>query len=373
MAAAWSLVRDGVPDGATIFDVHTHIGTDIDGMTGTPAELLAFQDTAGISQAFTFCLDEPDRAPAFRAANDRTLADVRSSGGRLIPFVRLDLSDSPVEEAERCLDLGARGIKLHPRAQRFSVGDDRLAPIFELAADRHVPILIHGGRGLPPIAAELAALVERYAGVQLVIAHAGIADLAGLAGRLGGIPGVYFDTSVWSPVDLLELFRRVSPEQVVFATDYPYGRIPSALLIALRTAKVAGLDENAVCGMLGGNALRIGASDGGGTLGPPCGEDTFRQPLAFARIHQYLSMALPALWLGQSETIGVLRLAVNASLDAHDGHEDAALIREALIAASDLWDALGEIDDERERATIRRTVGSLAHIADILAVTAATA
>ena len=72
--------------------------------------------------------------------------------GRLIPFVRLDLDEGPIEEARRCLDLGARGIKLHPRAQRFLLDDERLAPVFELAAERGVPILIHGGRGLPPIA-----------------------------------------------------------------------------------------------------------------------------------------------------------------------------------------------------------------------------
>ena len=73
-----------------------------------------------------FCLDEPDRHPAFSAANDRTLAYAARSDGRLIPFVRLDLNESPIEEATRCLDAGARGIKLHPRAQRFDATDERL-------------------------------------------------------------------------------------------------------------------------------------------------------------------------------------------------------------------------------------------------------
>mgnify|MGYP003515766983 CR=1 FL=1 len=41
-----------------------------------------------------------------------------------------------IDEAARCLDLGARGIKLHPRAQRFLLDDDRLAPVFKLAAER---------------------------------------------------------------------------------------------------------------------------------------------------------------------------------------------------------------------------------------------
>src|SRR5207253_10828847 len=226
-----------------IFDAHVHLGADIDGFRGDYDELERIQARFGISRAFVFCLDEPDRHPAFRAANDRTLEYAERSGGRLIPFVRLDLSEGPVEEAARCLDLGARGIKLHPRAQRFMLNDERLAPIFELAADRRVPILIHGGRGLPPIADHLARLVERYPEAQLIIAHAGIADLGELAARFGGKAGVFFDTSVWSPIDLLSLFHLVAPEQVLYASDYPYGQQPSSLLISLRTGRLAGFGE----------------------------------------------------------------------------------------------------------------------------------
>src|SRR5918997_218630 len=112
------IVRAELPEGAELFDAHTHLGTDIDGMVGTPEDLLRVQERAGISRSFVFCLDEPDRQPAFRAPNDRTLAYAEQSEGALIPFVRLDLGESPVEEATRCLDAGARGIKLHPRAQK---------------------------------------------------------------------------------------------------------------------------------------------------------------------------------------------------------------------------------------------------------------
>ena len=47
-----------------------------------------------------------------------------------------------------------------------------MRPIFRLSAERKVPILIHGGRGLPPIAAHLHALVESCGDVQLIVAHA---------------------------------------------------------------------------------------------------------------------------------------------------------------------------------------------------------
>src|SRR5438093_3098459 len=250
-----------LPDDAEIFDAHVHLGQDIDGFSGTYDELMAVNERYGISRCFTFCLDEPDRHPAFRAANDRTLAYAKRSGGRLIPFVRLDLAEEPIEEAVRCLDRGARGIKLHPRAQRFLLNDERLAPVFALAAERRVPILIHGGRGLPPIADDLARLVDAYPEAQLIIAHAGIADLGALMRHFAGKAGVYFDTSAWSPIDLLDFFRQVSPEQVLYASDFPYGQQPASLLIALRTAKVSGLRDDQMRGMLAGNANRIAAGE----------------------------------------------------------------------------------------------------------------
>ncbi len=226
-------------------------------MVGDADELLPIQRAYGITRSFVFCLDEPDRHPAFTAANDRTLAHAATAPSELLPFVRLDLDETPIEEARRCLDLGARGIKLHPRAQRFLPDDPRLEPVFALAAERRVPILIHGGRGLPPIADSLARLLDRHCPPALIVAHAGIIDLAAMARNFAGRPGVFFDTSVWSALDLLDLYRLVPPEQVVYASDYPYGRQPNSLLLAIRTARAAGLDDDQLRAVLHDTAARI--------------------------------------------------------------------------------------------------------------------
>jgi uncharacterized protein len=363
-------LRRQLPDGADIFDAHTHLGTDIDGMVGLYDDLERGMAKYGISRCFMFCLDEPDRHPAFRAGNDRTLAFAERSGGKMIPFVRLDLGEDPIAEAVRCIDRGARGIKLHPRAQKFLLNDERLAPVFELAADRKVPILIHGGRGLPPIADDLARSVDRFPDAQLIVAHAGIADLAALADRLGGKAGVFFDTSVWSPLDLLGLYRLVGPEQVVYASDYPYGQQPASLLIALRTARLAQLDEQQVRDVLAGNANRIADGEPSPTPSEPKGLDTFQQPMALARIHQYLSMATPLLWTRQQDTIGVLGLALNACDDRSNGHRDELeQIRELLTTAREMWRAMPEEGDDRDRMQHARATFRLIHLADILAVT----
>jgi predicted TIM-barrel fold metal-dependent hydrolase len=363
-------LRRELPHGADIFDAHTHLGTDIDGMVGVYDDLIRGMEKYGISRCFVFCLDEPDRHPGFRAGNDRTLAFAERGGGKLIPFVRLDLAEDPIGEATRCLDRGARGIKLHPRAQKFLLNDERLAPIFELAADRNVPILIHGGRGLPPIADDLARSIERYPGAQLIVAHAGIADLAALADRLGGKAGVFFDTSVWSPVDLLSLYRLVGPEQVLYASDYPYGQQPASLLSTVRTARLAELDENEVRELLAGNAIRIANGDPPREPTTPKGIDAFQQPIAMARIHQYLAMATPLLWTRQQDNIGVLGLALNACNDRSNGHRDELeQIRELLTAATDMWRTVPEEADERDQRQHIRATFRLIHIADIVAVT----
>jgi len=363
-------LRRELPADVEIFDAHTHLGNDIDGMSGKYEELMGITDDYGISRCFMFCMDEPDRHPAFRAPNDRSLAYAKRSGGRFIPFVRLDLSEEPVEEATRCLDLGARGIKLHPRAQRFLLNDKRLAPIFALAAERRVPILIHGGRGLPPIADHLARLVDAHPDAQLIIAHGGIADLAALAERFGGKAGVFFDTSVWSPVDLLDMYRHVSPEQVLLASDYPYGQQPASLLIALRTARASSLDEDDVRNMLGRSAARIAAGEPPLEPTQPRGGDVFTQPMIFARIHQYLSMATPLLWTRQPDTIGVLDLALNATNERNGKvPEDLERVKELLSAAHGLWRLAPEIEDEQEKRQLSRMTFRLIHLADIWAVT----
>ena len=362
-------LRRQLPAGSEIVDAHVHLGLDIDGFRGDYTELEEIQSRYAIARCNVFCLDEPDRHPAFRAANDRTLAFAARAGGRLVPYARLDINEEPIEEATRCLDAGAQGIKLHPRAQRIQLHDERLVPVFELAADRKVPILIHGGRGLPPIAEHLSDLVDRFAGTQLIIAHAGIADQAALFSQFAGRAGVYFDTSVWSPLDLLALFHHVSPEQILYASDYPYGQLPGSLIIALRVARTAGLRDDDVRGMLGGNAARIADGEEPPTLTQPRKDDTFSQPIAFARIHQYLSMAAPLLWTRQPDTVGVLGLALNATLE-RDGYQDERdRIRELLTVARSLWDEMAAIDDPEERRSHMRATFRMVYLADVLAVT----
>ena len=80
LARAYAGTLELVPEGGRVFDAHVHVGDDIDGFSSRREELLAFLAKSDAAGAFFFCLDEPDREPAFTAANDRTLADAALEG-----------------------------------------------------------------------------------------------------------------------------------------------------------------------------------------------------------------------------------------------------------------------------------------------------
>ena len=159
------------------------------------------------------------------------------------------------------------------------------------------------------------------------------------------------------------------PEQILYASDYPYGRQPQSLLIGLRTAITAGLDERQLRDMLAGNAKRIASGEEPLEPSTPSGIDEFSQTLALARIHQYLSMATPLLWTRQQDTIGVLGLALNACYEQNGYPGELEQIKELLSAAQDLWRTLPEIEDEGDLMATRRVTFALVHLADIIAVT----
>jgi hypothetical protein len=247
-----------LPPGTAVLDAHTHLGVDEDGQSlELDALLAALDEVSPDARACTFPLHDPDRHPGYRRPNDRVLEWAAQSGGRVLPYCRLDPAEDPLGEARRCLERGARGIKLHPRAQAFEFGIEAADGIFAVAAEAEVPLLVHAGRGMGPMDA-LADVALRHPEAALVLAHAGIAGQGMFASRLADHPNVLYDTSCLSPFDVIELFARVPAERIVFASDAPYGRPAFALYQALRIgALVAGLDEDELRMLAGGTMAAV--------------------------------------------------------------------------------------------------------------------
>jgi uncharacterized protein len=334
-----------VPAGAEIVDVHAHLGVDEDGRTLDLTTLLRRLDDAGIDRACAFALHDPDRVPAYRVPNDRVLAWAAESGGRVIPFCRLDPGDDPVGEARRCLALGARGIKLHPREQAFAFAGGPIDDVFALAAQAGVPILVHAGRGAAGIADGLCDTALRHPGAPVILAHAGIADQGLFASRLADHPAAFFDTSVFGVLDLVELYARVPAERIVFGSDPPYGKPLLGLYASLRVAALARVSEDGMRAMLGATTRALVAGDQIPAATSPLRPRAIELAGSLVRIHRYASTAFDEVRRGDlGPARDTVALGLSICRDPNPGAAGPALerIRPALEAVAHALERPGE-------------------------------
>ncbi len=343
-----------LPAGAEVWDAHCHTGdADPDGVTGTAAKLLERLDRAGHAGAVIMSSLDPGGYPA---ANDRILAEAEASGGRLVPFLRVDPhAGAAVAEAERSLDAGHRGIKLHPRGEAFALSHPVVHDVARLAAERRVPVLVHAGRGMPPLREDLLRLLEVAPGVRVILAHCAISDLARLGPEASHLPGVYFDTAWWDVTDLLALFAWVPPGRILYASDTPYGRPAMSFTRTTRVAAAAGLAEAALRGVFGGTLLRLLDGDDGEHLGGPAGDGYVIADPGLLRVYASLHGAIVELFAGgdAAEPISLARLGCD--VDAHVPHAE---VYAALAAGLDL--AADPAGDRRARLGLVLTLAAVA-------------
>lgn len=69
----------------------------------------------------------------------------------------------------------AQAIKLHPFLDKYRLSADQVGPVFDVAASRGLPVLIHSDDRTPELSrgAQFARLAERFPTVSCVIAHSG--------------------------------------------------------------------------------------------------------------------------------------------------------------------------------------------------------
>ncbi len=319
------IVQDTGPLG--LYDAHTHIGSnDPDGYKQTLEQLLDALGLAGAC-AVVFPMHEPD---GYSAANDTVIAAASAHPEQLVAFCRVSPHDGALDEARRALDAGARGIKLHPRAERFGMDEPAVAELVQLAHERRVPVLIHAGRGIPALGENTVRLAARHPDATLILAHAAISDLAWLWRVLPSAPNVLIDTAWWNPVDLVALFALSPPANVIWASDSPYGRpLPSAVW-HLRCALQAGCTPDQLRGIAGGTIARV--LDGGRPedLGPPPGAPSAALDLLLERVVTNLCSAFARLAAGTDpvESLVLARLACAVGTDGPHAAVHAAVLEQ---------------------------------------------
>ncbi len=338
----WEQTRDLLA-GAPLFDAHTHIGeNDPDGFTCTADELLATLAPTG-SRAVVFPMHEPD---GYSPANDHVIATALESGDVLVPFCRVDPRSEPAAEIRRCLELGARGVKLHPRAEQFGMLDPGVREIIEVADEHRLPVLIHAGRGIPALGAHVLEYAAEFRQARFILAHAGVCDLAWIWREVPAHPNVFFDTSWWSASDQLALFSLVPPGQILYATDIPFGTPQQTVIGTFRCALQAGLNPAQIASVASGQLERLIAGADTLDLGPAACPAGPRSDPLLSRANYFLVAAFATALAGGSsfEFVDLARLACQVGDGAPQSAHCAAILELTDLA---LQQPLGETLAER--------------------------
>ncbi len=353
-------IRQQVP-GLELFDAHTHLGeNDPDGMHQSPQELVSVLRDAGARGCFVFPMHEPDGYPP---ANDFVIEAAAEANAGWVPFCRVKPGEDALKEAERSLERGAKGIKLHPRAEQFTLDHPDVARLFALADERRLPILIHAGRGIPALGEHVIALAGRFPDARVILAHAGVTDLAWVWRVVVDVPNVLFDSAWWLPSDLATLFTLVPSAQILFASDAPYGYTAVSAASQLRVALQAGLSSEQLTMIGSGQSLRIAAGDELAVAGPAIGERERAGHLLLDRVADMLLIAVMLEFrMGDgSEMFALAQQACNVPEEIDDAPIFAAIRR--LLDAYEVARSASP-DDRRVRALLMLAI-SIARTPDV--------
>jgi hypothetical protein len=199
-----------------------------------------------------------------------------------VAFCRVDPREDPAAELARCFAAGARGVKLHPRAEKFDLRHPGVRMVMAAAAEQGAPVVVHSGLGIPSLGRDALVLAEQFPEAPLILAHVAEPDLAWIWRELDGHPNLFIDTAWWNPADHIALFAHVPPGHILFGSDTPYGTTVAAAIVAMATALGAGLSPAQVEAVCGGQLQRL-LSDGWSPesldLGPAPGAPPPRSPL----------------------------------------------------------------------------------------------
>lgn len=130
------------------------------------------------------------------------------------------------------VDAGAEVFKAHVQVGDFAPDDPLLDPVWSVLQDSGTPIVLHAGSGPAPGAhtgpAGVAAVLERFSNLPLIIAHLGMPEIDEFLTLAERYPNVRLDTTMafvdffGAPVpDSVPSRLPALQDKILFGTDFP--------------------------------------------------------------------------------------------------------------------------------------------------------
>jgi len=163
-------------------------------------------------------------------------------------------------DVEHLLELGLKGVKLHPDIQAFKIDDYRCLKIYELCEEKGLPLLLHTGDNRYDYSNpnRLLPVLDIYKNMTVIGAHFGGWSIwEDACQKYGGKPNFYVDCSssfnYINKETAKKLILHYGVDRVMFATDYPMWDPETEIEFFLNL----GLDESQKKNILNINAKKV--------------------------------------------------------------------------------------------------------------------
>ena len=231
-----------------------------------PARLDALLDAEGVDTVLLFAEYSPASTGIQPVEDLLPLIAHNPRRYPLVANVNPWLHTPPAAEAERQLGLGAVAVKVHPVHGAFRVDRDDMYPVYDLCAQRRVPVIVHTGPSIFPGSQAQAGdpklvdtLAAAYPGVPFVLAHGGRGHWYADAARMAlARDNVWIDLAGLPPKRLPDYYAGFDlpalARKWIFGTDWP--GVPGVARNA-RAVAALGLPYDILAAVLARNACHI--------------------------------------------------------------------------------------------------------------------
>ena len=226
---------------------------------GTVSDLIEIGCGAGVD---TFIVQSVATTPKqVNSINEFIAYEVSQNKDKLVGLGTLHPdSENLAEDVKHLMELGLKGVKLHPDIQAFKIDDYRCLKIYELCEANGLPILMHTGDNRYDYSNpnRLIPVLDIYKDLTVIGAHMGGWSIWDEASKqLADKPNLYVDCSssfYYLSLDTAkEIIKRYGTDKVLFGTDYPMWS-PKAELDTFFSLELSDEDNRRV---LSENAKRV--------------------------------------------------------------------------------------------------------------------
>jgi len=231
-----------------------------------PARLDALLEAEGVDTALLFAEYSP-RATGIQPIEDLLPIIAHNPARfRLVANVNPEVHNPAVREAARQLSAGAVALKIHPVHGAFRPDARQLYDVYDLCAQRQIPVIVHTGPSIFPGSLPEAGdprlmdkISTRFPGVQFVLAHGGRGGWYDDAATMALTrDNVWLDLAGLPPKRLPDYYRAFDlaglAARWIFGTDWP--GVPGTKA-NVRAVAGLGLPGDVLDAVLHGNADRV--------------------------------------------------------------------------------------------------------------------